>query len=55
MLDEIAVGALDGAFAGTLIGPGHREYESARALVALKDAYDPDNVLHLNQNVAPSG
>jgi FAD/FMN-containing dehydrogenase len=24
-------------------------------LVALKDAYDPDNVFHLNQNVAPSG
>jgi FAD/FMN-containing dehydrogenase len=24
-------------------------------LVALKDAYDPENVFHLNQNVAPSG
>jgi FAD/FMN-containing dehydrogenase len=23
-------------------------------LVALKDRYDPDNVLHLNQNIAPS-
>jgi FAD/FMN-containing dehydrogenase len=23
-------------------------------LVALKDAYDSDNVFHLNQNVAPS-
>jgi FAD/FMN-containing dehydrogenase len=23
-------------------------------LVALKHAYDPDNVFHLNQNVAPS-
>ena len=30
MLDETAVETLDGAFAGTLIGPGHREYESAR-------------------------
>ena len=30
MLDEAAVGALDGAFAGVLIGPGDREYESAR-------------------------
>ena len=30
MIDETAVGALDGAFAGVLIGPGHREYESAR-------------------------
>jgi FAD/FMN-containing dehydrogenase len=24
-------------------------------LVALKDAYDPDNVFHINQNVTPSG
>jgi len=30
VIDETAVGALDGAFAGVLIGPGHREYESAR-------------------------
>ena len=30
MIDETAVGALDGAFAGVLIGPSHREYESAR-------------------------
>ena len=30
MLDEAAVGGLDGAFTGVLIGPGDREYESAR-------------------------
>ena len=30
MLDEAAVGALDGAFTGVLIRPGDREYESAR-------------------------
>ena len=23
-------------------------------LVAVKDAYDPDNVFHLNQNIPPS-
>jgi FAD/FMN-containing dehydrogenase len=30
VLDESAVGTLDGAFAGTLIGPADREYDSAR-------------------------
>jgi FAD/FMN-containing dehydrogenase len=30
VLDETAVGTLDGAFAGTLIGPGDRDYDSAR-------------------------
>jgi FAD/FMN-containing dehydrogenase len=25
-----------------------------RRLVQVKDAYDPDNVFHLNQNIAPS-
>jgi FAD/FMN-containing dehydrogenase len=30
VLDETTVGALDGDFAGVLIGPGDREYDSAR-------------------------
>ena len=53
VLVDTTVGALNGAFAGALIGPGDGEYETAR-LVALKDAYDPGNVFQLNQNVAPS-
>jgi FAD/FMN-containing dehydrogenase len=42
---------MDRAFGGELIGPEHARYER---LVALKDRYDPDNVLRLNQNVVPS-
>ncbi|MGZ6709438.1 MAG: hypothetical protein ACXVFN_21150 [Solirubrobacteraceae bacterium] len=46
MLDETVVGALDGAFAGVLIGPGDPAYESARRVW--------NSVLHLNRNVAPT-
>jgi len=28
--------------------------EKFRRLVALKDAYDPDNLFHMNQNIVPS-
>jgi FAD/FMN-containing dehydrogenase len=34
-----------------------RAYSDAKraGLTAVKDAYDPDNVFHLNHNIAPSG
>jgi len=50
-----------GAYVNTLSDEGaagvRRAYsDSKRArLTALKDAYDPDNVFHLNHNVTPSG
>jgi FAD/FMN-containing dehydrogenase len=50
-----------GAYVNTLSDEGasgvRRAYsESKRArLTAVKDAYDPDNVFHLNHNIAPSG
>ena len=50
-----------GAYVNTLNDEGvsgvHRAYTPAKLarLTALKDAYDPDNVFHLNQNIAPSG
>jgi FAD/FMN-containing dehydrogenase len=50
-----------GAYVNTLNDEGAggigRAYTPAKLarLTALKDAYDPDNVFHLNHNIAPSG
>jgi FAD/FMN-containing dehydrogenase len=56
-LDPFAVGA----YVNTLSDEGasgvRRAYSDAKRarLTAVKDAYDPDNVFHLNHNIAPSG
>jgi Berberine and berberine like len=53
-------GYASGAYVNALTDEGaagvRRAYPAAKLarLVALKDAYDPDNVLHLNHNIAPS-
>jgi FAD/FMN-containing dehydrogenase len=50
-----------GVYVNTLGDEGdhgiRRAYPAAKLarLTALKDAYDPDNVFHLNQNIRPSG
>ena len=49
-----------GAYVNTLADEGavgvRRAYppDKLARLAALKDAYDPENVFHLNQNIAPS-
>ena len=49
-----------GAYVNTLTDEGiagiRRAYppDKLARLVALKDAYDPDNVFHRNQNISPS-
>ena len=46
----------NGAYVNTLNGdPINRAFPPAKLarLVALKTAYDPDNVFHLNQNIRP--
>jgi FAD/FMN-containing dehydrogenase len=50
-----------GAYVNTLSDEGasgvRRAYSEAKRarLTAVKDAYDPDNVFHLNHNIAPTG
>ncbi len=54
---------LRSTFDGEIVPPGHAGDEDARKvwngeatvvrLTALKRAWDPDNVFHLNHNVAP--
>jgi FAD/FMN-containing dehydrogenase len=50
-----------GAYVNTLSDEGpsgvRRAYSAAKRarLTAVKDAYDPENVFHLNHNIAPSG
>ena len=42
-------------FADTGVGESAYGREGYERLVALKDAYDPTNLFHLNQNIAPTG
>jgi FAD/FMN-containing dehydrogenase len=55
-LDPFAVGA----YVNTLSDEGasgvRRAYSEAKRarLTAVKDAYDPDNVFHLNHNIVPT-
>jgi len=55
-LDPFAVGAYVNALSDEGAAGVHRAYpEAQRArLTAVKDAYDPDNVFHLNHNIAPT-
>jgi FAD/FMN-containing dehydrogenase len=56
-LDPFAVGAYVNALSDEGASGVRRAYsEDKRArLTAVKDAYDPDNVFHLNHNIAPTG
>jgi FAD binding domain-containing protein/berberine-like enzyme len=55
-LDRFASGAYVNALTDEGVAGVRRAYPAAKLarLVALKDAYDPDNAFHLNQNIAPS-
>lgn len=55
-LEPFASGAYVNALADEGAAGVRRAYPAAklRRLTALKDAVDPDNVFHLNQNIAPS-
>jgi FAD/FMN-containing dehydrogenase len=56
-LDPFAVGAYVNALSDEGASGVRRAYSEAKRarLTAVKDAYDPDNVFHLNHNIAPSG
>jgi hypothetical protein len=56
-LDRVAADAYVNALSdesATGVRRAHSGTERAR-LTAVKDAYDPDNVFHLNHDIAPSG
>jgi FAD/FMN-containing dehydrogenase len=55
-LEPFAVGAYVNALSDEGASGVRRAYSEAKRarLTAVKDAYDPDNVFHLNHNIAPS-
>lgn len=56
-LDRFAAGAYVNALSDEGTAGVRRVYSGTQRarLTAVKDAYDPDNVFHLNHNIAPSG
>jgi FAD/FMN-containing dehydrogenase len=56
-LDPFAVGAYVNVLSDEGASGVRRAYSDAKRarLTAVKDAYDPDNVFHLNHNIAPTG
>ncbi len=56
-LDPFAAGAYVNALSDEGASGVRRAYSEAKLahLTAVKDAYDPENVFHLNHNIAPSG
>jgi hypothetical protein len=56
-LDPFAVGAYVNALSDEGALGVRRAYSEAKRarLTAVKDAYDPGNVFHLNHNIAPTG
>jgi FAD/FMN-containing dehydrogenase len=56
-LDPFAAGAYVNALGDEGAAGVRRAYSAPQRarLTAVKDAYDPDNVFHLNHNIAPSG
>jgi FAD/FMN-containing dehydrogenase len=56
-VEPYACGAYVNALGDEGLAGVKRAYPAAKLarLTALKDAYDPDNVFHLNHNIAPSG
>jgi FAD/FMN-containing dehydrogenase len=56
-LEPFAVGAYVNALSDEGAPGVRRAYSEAKRarLTAVKDAYDPDNIFHLNHNIAPTG